>query len=489
MFFRTLLPYGMVLASLFFLYLVRAGHRFIVLIAMSVGYYVLIDGKSLPIIIVLVGVNYLAARKISQADPVAIKLIFYAILAADILAWMFFKIPRESAPAAPLGMSFLTFTLIGYQADVFRRKTPASSDIMDLGFFVLWAPKISQGPIERYDRFLYQKKADLVFSNRRITSGCRLILFGLFKKIVVADRLGAFVAFVYDQTFRFDGVEYLLATVFFAFQIYADFSGYTDIARGISRLFGYELSINFRQPYLAKSVREFWTRWHMSLSNWLRDYLYLPLAFWISNRLKNDKYLFLKTEKWIYGGATAFTFFICGIWHGVRATFVVWGLLYGLFLIGSTWTRKSRFRRFIRHSLPSWLLGPYQSIATFALVCAAWIVFRSPTLSSAWMIMRRIPPGIIKFIGEGVRVVTQHESPRAILKPLLMGQAKEEFLIALSGIAFLVAADYLQEKQIINRKIDLWPAGLRWGIYYAMIAAILFFGAFNSSRSFIYVQF
>ncbi|MHB8055896.1 MAG: MBOAT family O-acyltransferase, partial [Candidatus Aminicenantales bacterium] len=283
--------FGFFVAAVLLYYAVKPRFRFAVLLGLSVGYYGLSGWGSLLFVIPLIGVNFAAARAIVKASPAAKRRFLIAIIAADIAVWIFFKIPREGAPVAPLGISFFTFALIGFQADVFRRKNAFPFRFLDLGFFVLWAPKVSQGPIERYDRFMSQKGWILDFSNRRMTSGLRLILFGLFKKFVIADRLGPFVAYVYDQSVPFAGVVYFVATVFFAFQIYADFSGYTDIARGVSRLFGYELILNFQRPYLAKSIREFWKRWHISLSSWLRDYIYLPVAYRISRRLKGASYL------------------------------------------------------------------------------------------------------------------------------------------------------------------------------------------------------
>jgi len=487
--FRSLLPFGLFVAAILIYYAVAPKFRFAVLLGLSLGYYGLSSWESLLFVIPLIGLNYLAARVIGAASPAMKRRYLIAIIAIDIAAWMFFKIPREGAPAAPLGISFFSFALIGFQADVFRRKAAAPARVLDLGFFVLWAPKVSQGPIERYDQFISQKERCLDFSNRRMTSGFRLILFGLFKKFVIADRLGPFVAYVFDQSVPFGGFVYFLATVFFAFQIYADFSGYTDIARGVSRLFGYELSFNFRRPYLAKSIREFWKRWHISLSSWLRDYIYLPVAYRISHRLKDESYFGVKSDQWIYIGATGFAFFICGLWHGISAGFVLWGLLFALFLIVSNLTRKNRIRRAFRRILPGWFLGPFQTLSTFFLVCAAWIMFRASTPAAAWMMISRIPAGIFRFVGDIAGIVASHENPEAVLKPLLMGQPRSEFLLAVLGILWLIGVDILLERWKISRKIDLWPAALRWGVYYATIAGILFFGASHAGQTFIYVQF
>jgi alginate O-acetyltransferase complex protein AlgI len=483
-----LLPLGAVIVGAIAFYLAKAKYRFAVLLCLSFIYYVLATGTAIISVAFLIVINFIGARAITVAHLRSRKWIYSCILGFNIAYWLFFKL-YHGGSNIPLGLSFFVFAIIGCQVDVFRRKTTTCPEIADLSFFILWAPKISQGPIERYDRLLSQKKAKIIFSNHRITSGLRLILFGIFKKIMIADRLGPFVSFVYDQPFHFSGIQYLMATVFFAFQIYADFSGYTDIARGTSRLFGYELIFNFKQPYLAKSIREFWSRWHISLSSWLRDYLYLPLAFGISNRLKNERYLLISTDKLIYAGATSITFLICGMWHGLRATFIVWGFLFGAYLICSAWLRKSRIRKAVRGLFPACILGLVQTLSTFALVCIAWIVFRSAAVASAWAIIREIPIGLVNFVKDALHVLGRSENPKILLKPLLMGQPKEEFLLAAICISFLLLVDYFQDKMNIAQKLDQLPVGLRWGIYYAMIVAILFFGAFNSARSFIYVQF
>lgn len=467
----------------------RRRDRIFVLLGLSLAYYALIDLRSVLFIAPLMGMNYGASLYSAKASPGHRKRAFLAIVFCNILFWLAFRVPRPEMPHAPVGLSFIIFTLLGYQIDLYRRKTKSSIKALDFGVFVLWAPKISQGPIERYDSFVSQNNTPPIFSNRKFSSALRLILLGVFKKTVIADRLGLFVGFIYDQNLDFSGMQYLLATIFFAFQIYADFSGYTDIARGISRLFGYELSINFRQPYLAKSISEFWTRWHITLSGWLRDYLYLPLAFRLSKSLPKERYLGLKTDKWIYGAATGVTFLACGLWHGVHLRFVLWGLLYGALLTLSAWTRRSRIRMRMRRILPGAVHRAVQIAVTFSIVSFAWIIFRASSMTQAFKIMARIPGGVVAFVKEVVGSGAQGLNLKAGLKPLLMGQTQEEFLIAWLGILFLLGLDFIQERWKGEQRLAAWPPWLRWGVYYALTAAILIFGAFNAGRSFIYVQF
>ena len=177
----------------------------------------------------------------------------------------------------------------------------------------------------------------------------------------------------------------IVATFFFAFQIYADFSGYTDIALGSASLFGFKLSDNFRKPYFSKSIQEFWSRWHITFSNWLRDYVFLPLAFWFSKKMKREHYFLIRTEKWIYLFSIMITFAICGVWHGEGANYLVWGLLFGLFLTISNWTEKSNktFRKRFNIKKSSLLYNTFQILLTFSLVCLSWIFFRAKDLSTA----------------------------------------------------------------------------------------------------------
>ena len=232
----------------------------------------------------------------------------------------------------PLGISFYTFQNISYVTDVFRKKISPEYSLTDFALYVSFFPKLIAGPIERPGNFLPQLKKKLAASKAQLSEGITLIITGLFKKIMIGDTAGRYVDNIFKNLEYYSSYEIIAALLLFTIQIYADFSGYTSIARGSAKLFGIELMKNFEQPYFSKNISEFWRRWYISLSNWLRDYLYLPLSYSISRNLPKEKYFGLKSDYIIYILSTMVTFTLCGLWHGASWNFVIWGALHGLFL-------------------------------------------------------------------------------------------------------------------------------------------------------------
>ena len=264
----------------------------------------------------------------------------------------------------PVGISFYTFQTLGYTIDVYRRDVEACRDPVVFAIYVAYFPQLVAGPIERADRLIPQlERLETDLDATRVTSSLALILGGLTKKVVLADQLAPIV----DQAFSGEStttVSAVVGAVAFAGQIYGDFSGYTDIARGSSRLLGVELVRNFREPYLSLSITDFWRRWHMSLSQWLRDYLYIPLGGNRGSRLATSRNLMI-------------TMLLGGLWHGAAWTFVVWGGLHGLYLLVERLLG-------IDHRQWRWWQKPFALLWTFSLVLFAWVFFRSPDISSAW---------------------------------------------------------------------------------------------------------
>jgi D-alanyl-lipoteichoic acid acyltransferase DltB (MBOAT superfamily) len=297
----------------------------------------------------------------------------------------------------------------------------------------------------------------------------RLILWGYFKKLVVADRLAIYVNAVYGNSEHHNGSTLIVATVFFAFQIYADFSGYTDIALGSARLFGIKLTDNFRRPYLATSIKDFWDRWHISFSLWLRDYLFSPLAYFFSRRMKKEKYLFIKSGKLIYTFSILITFAICGIWHGVGWTFLLWGLLFGIYLTYSNWTREfsKKFRKRLRINKLSFLYITYKTVITFLLVLIAWILFKAASPGQALNIV--------------VKILTTAGS--------VFYEKPTDLIFSLFGIMTIIAVDlkreYLNDRFSIfyNRWLPVRAAGI-----ILIVLTILLAGVFDGGQ-FIYFQF
>jgi len=360
----------------------------------------------------------------------------------------------------PVGISFFTFQAVGYSIDVFRRRQSAERNIGIFALFVSFFPQLVAGPIERASHLLPQFREKHAFSYAGATSGLKLMAWGFFKKLVIADRIAIAVNNVYNHPTDFTGFPLLLATYLFAFQILCDFSAYTDIARGAARVLGFDLMENFRRPYFATSVRDFWRRWHISLTSWFRDYLYFPLG---GNRVN--------TWRWFLN--LAIVFVVSGLWHGAGRTFVIWGGLHAFFLIMGIVTKPLRER--IANRLLGERLGGarklFQMFVTFNLVSFAWIFFRANSVRQAWYVISHLFSDFhisTHFVGIGI--------------------GPYEFGIAIFAILALLIVDLLQERGSVLARVAVLPVALRWAIYYAVLFSILFLGEFGYEE-FIYFQF
>lgn len=274
----------------------------------------------------------------------------------------------------PVGISFFTFQSMSYTIDFYLGKIPRERNILRFATFVCFFPQLMAGPIERAKQMLPQLQQAPAFQLQNLADGASLFLVGLFKKVALANYLAIYVDRVYDNPSNFGPTPLVLATVAFAWQIYFDFSGYTDMARGVARMLGFHLVLNFNNPYLASGLTEFWQRWHISLTTWFRDYLYIPLG---GNRC---------------GAAITYrnlliVFLVSGFWHGSAWTFIIWGLLHA---IGVMLTRRLERSEFYRNRVPRLLKQAW----VFVYVCFAWIFFHAATLPDAWLIVRRIFSGI-----------------------------------------------------------------------------------------------
>ncbi len=278
----------------------------------------------------------------------------------------------------PFGISFFTFETMSYTIDVYRRELEPSKRYLDYLLFVCFFPHLVAGPIVRPHQMLPQLAETPRFNSEQQSSGLFLIAQGLVKKIVVGDMLAAnLVNRVFDNPERFSSLEVLVAVYAYAFQLYANFSGYTDIALGSARLFGYELPENFNRPYIAWNLQEFWHRWHISLSTWLRDYLYKPLGGSRNGAWKTYRNLFI-------------TMLLGGLWHGASWNFVIWGALHGVALAGTRIWQRSRFGRNASDSVASRI---FPAVLTFHYVCFCWIFFRAPSFAHATLMLGRIARG------------------------------------------------------------------------------------------------
>ena len=363
----------------------------------------------------------------------------------------------------PIGLSFHTFQSLSYVIEVFRGRQKAVRNPGIYALYVMFYPQLVAGPIERPYHMLHQFYEKHAFNYQRVVSGLALMLWGMFKKVVIADRLAIFVDQAYGSPLEQQGVSLIVATVFFAFQIYCDFSGYSDIAIGAARVMGFDLMKNFNIPYFAKSVSEFWKRWHISLSTWFRDYLYIPLG---GNRVP--------LPRWYFN--ILVVFLISGFWHGADWTFIVWGGLHGVYIVVESKTERMRKR----------IPGFFQILGTFSLVSFAWIFFRAETFGDALYIASHIFSGVGSFCANALQGIMTLSFGQGVFAPLLLGQPPFEFFLAIISIVFLLFVHVLQ-----TRRVDLQakPVWVRWGAYYFLLAALLLFGVFDRSQQFIYFQF
>ncbi|WP_162051925.1 MBOAT family O-acyltransferase [Pontibacter pamirensis] len=371
----------------------------------------------------------------------------------------------------PMGISFYTFQTMSYSIDVYYGRTKAERHLGIFALFVTFFPQLVAGPIERAENLLNQLKQKHDFEYQRVTNGLRLMAWGLFKKMVIADRLAPMVNEVYSTPEEYAGIPLILATVFFAFQIYCDFSGYSDIAIGSANVMGFKLMENFRTPYHARSIKEFWGRWHISLSTWFRDYLYIPLG---GNRVL----------KWRWYYNIFITFVVSGLWHGANWTFIVWGALHGVYLVFAEVSREQRnslVETLGLKRLP-WLHKALQVGTTFSLVCLAWVFFRANTINDAWYISTHMLSGL----SESVNVIT-YNIDGLRTEWLYLGQSLPKLLAAFFVIGILELVQLQQKSKGLQLMFSHNPL-IRWSGYYILVALIIFMGVFGQNE-FIYFQF
>jgi len=398
------------LLPLFFL--IPARWKWLCLLAASYVFYSFAGIKAIVLLAVSTFLVYAAALGLERArTPRMRRLVFELGLVSGLFGLVVFKytdffgrlcfsaagifkpgiVYKPLGFAYVVGLSFYTFKSISYLVDVYRGKMAAEKHLGYFALYVSFFPQLLMGPIDRAVRFIpeLKKRVDLDFD--RLASGIELIAWGIFKKIAVADRLALFVNDVFAQP-KDQGLYLLLGAYIYAFQIYCDFSGYTDIAIGFSRILGYDSMENFRTPYASRSLPEFWSRWHISLSTWLRDYLFLPIAYRVLRAIKSPALLSIKAEAWAYGIGIIITWTLGGLWHGAAWTFVIFGAVHGIYLLLSNITKKGR-RRFVRgirlDRLPA-LRRAIQVFITFNLVSLAWVFFRAESLTAALAFLQKI---------------------------------------------------------------------------------------------------
>jgi len=358
----------------------------------------------------------------------------------------------------PVGISFYTFQALSYTIDVYKGSIQPEYHFGKFALFKSFFPQLVAGPIERASNMLPQFSQKHKFEYENLRDGVAQMLWGFFKKVVIADRLAKYVNLVYNNPTDYHGAHYIIATLFFTFQIYCDFSGYSDIALGTAKVMGYKLMTNFRRPYMSVNIREFWQRWHISLSTWFRDYLYISMG---GNRV----------VKWRRYFNLFITFVVSGLWHGANWTFIVWGALHGFYMVFAMWISgiRERFNNFVGLARAPGLHKVLQQLTTFVLAYFAWIFFRANSLSNATYIIR----GMLH--------------PDFSMK-LNLYEFRIDFFLSFFLILILMAVEFFEERYTLYTRIRLMPKFYKWSLAGAIGIALLILGVWESS-DFIYFQF
>lgn len=457
-------------------FLLPQRHRWCFLLLASSYFYMCFIPVYILILGFTIGVDYLAGIKIESSSGRRRKFWLFASLFANMGVLAVFKYYdflntnlsvllnglgyTNQIPALglllPVGLSFHTFQAMSYTLEVYRGRQRAERHLGIFSLYVLFYPQLVAGPIERPQHLLPQFYEPHRFELKRVSEGLKLMLWGFFMKLVVADRLALYVDTVYNNPGKHSSASLVTATIFFAFQIYCDFAGYSNIAIGAARVMGFRLMTNFNRPYFSRNVAEFWKRWHISLSTWFRDYLYIPLggkqvpvARWQLNLMV--------------------VFLLSGLWHGASWNFVIWGSLNGFFVLLTLQLtrRKNRVKQTVPLTVKARPAVFLQILFTFLLICFTWIFFRAATLADAWLIVKRI------FTAGG---------------PLF---ADWSAVMLYSTVAVLVIAIAEYQKEFHRDKLSLMDhprAIVRYSAYTSLIMAILLFGVFDGGQ-FIYFQF
>jgi len=364
----------------------------------------------------------------------------------------------------PVGISFYTFQALGYTIDVYRKNVPCEKNFLDYALFVSFFPQLVAGPIERTGNIVPQLKVPHKFKFANLRDGFLLILWGLMKKMIIADTLAVVVNNVYNNCTAYTGIQLAFATFCFAFQIYCDFSGYTDIARGSAKIIGIDLCQNFRCPYAADSIKDFWRRWHISLSSWFKDYLYFPLG---GSRVSKGRHIFNVMT----------VFFVSGIWHGAAFTYIIWGVLHGLYqAVGILSTPlREKFYKLVPKNNP--VLKGAKILGTFCLVCFAWILFRANSLSDAFYIIEKI-----------------FSVPNTGIFPLAfgtLGLSTKALCAVFVFVVILVIVDVINLRYPVAKKVCN-TVFVKYIVFFLLLTSIIIFGYYGDGfdpQEFVYFQF
>ncbi|VVB66538.1 MBOAT, membrane-bound O-acyltransferase family [Candidatus Gugararchaeum adminiculabundum] len=463
-------------------------HRFrwLLLLAASCFFYMSFIPVYILILLLMIMVDYSAGIGMEGSKTNEIKTIFFVssllMTGLILLVFKYFNFFNANlqglasflgwnysletlALILPLGLSFHTFQSMSYIIEVYRGNQKAERNFGIYALYVMFYPQLVAGPIERPKNLLPQFYTEHKFERRRVVNGLARMLFGFFKKMVIADRLALFVNAVYNDPTSSTGAPLIIATVFFAIQIYCDFSGYCDIAIGAAEVMGFKLMENFNLPYYSKSIKEFWRRWHISLSSWFKDYLYIPLG---GNRVSLPRWCFNELS----------VFLVCGLWHGANWTFVIWGGLHGAYIVLSKLLEKPahsladivRLTKFPR------AYGAAKILLTFSLVCFGWIFFRANSLSDAVYIISHLFSGL-NLTKAGLGKILE-----------LGGIGTQGFVVLVLSLIVLEFVELTKNNDYLKDKIWRRSETLRMLTYVIAVVLILILSVLEETK-FIYFQF
>ena len=445
----------------------KRGFQNILLLGASFYFYACWDWRFLFLLIFSISLDFFTGFKItSSTSDFSRKFWFYLSILVNLLLLAFFKYCNffiESfidlfhlfqieldyssiSIVLPIGISFYTFHGLSYVIDLYKGKIESEKNIVDYALFVSFFPLLVAGPIERATHLLPQIKKIRLFDYSNFSIGLKIVIWGFFKKVVIADRLSEYVDIVFNNPTNYHGFPILIAILFFAFQIYCDFSGYTDIARGIAKMMGFDLIKNFDRPYSSKSLKEFWSKWHISLSTWFRDYLYIPLG---GNRRSSYRTYF----------NIFITFVVSGFWHGANWTFLIWGAIHGFILLLETW--HSTFK--IKLKVPNL----FSKLYIFSIVCFAWTFFRANQLNDVTILFDHL----FSLSSDSIFIIS-----------------KTSFILCVLFILFMEFIHYQGDIIGIHAKLIHRPTWIRLSFYFSLVFIILFLGIYKK-HEFIYFQF
>ncbi len=451
-------------------YLLPHIHRWKLLLTASLLFYMAFIPKYIFILFFIITLDYFSAILIDRSEGTKRKVLLILSLAATLSVLFLFKyfnfFSDSTASIArlinwnyptvylniilPLGLSFHTFQALSYVIEVYRGTQKVERHIGIFALYTMFFPQLVAGPIERPKNLLHQFYEKHEFRYDQVTGGLKLMVWGLFKKVVIADRLAIVVNQVYNDPLEYSGIPLSLATIFFTFQIFCDFSGYSDIAIGSAQVMGFNLMKNFNRPYFAKSVSEFWKRWHISLSTWFKDYLYIPLG---GNRTSKARWQF----------NLLVTFVLSGLWHGANWTFLIWGALHGTYILLSNASNNIRARFVEATGLINFpnIHKVLKVSATFSLISFAWIFFRANSLSDALYISSHIFVGWKEFFS----YLAILDFDRALLYVTNQGDglglSMSGLLLAIVSIIFMEWVHLVQRNGSVRAMLRLRPSWLR----------------------------